>query len=72
MGKNLDLVDMLGLPAILKCPHCGAEIESDYDDHDVQCSTEYDKGHWTIERTCDSCEKDFKHEFLLKIEDIKS
>jgi len=72
MGKNLDLIDMLGLSAAIKCPHCGAEIKSDYDDHDVQCSTEYDKGHWKIHRSCGECNKDFTHEFQLRFDVVKS
>ena len=68
MGKNLDLIDMLGLPEKIQCPYCGAEMESYYDDHDIQCSTEYDKGHWKIHRSCNECEKDFTHEFRIHIE----
>lgn len=70
MGKNLDLVDMLGLPKTIVCPYCKAIKESYYDDHDVQCCTDYNKGHWKIHRDCEECGKDFYHEFKIEIKDL--
>jgi hypothetical protein len=71
MGNNVDLTDMLGLPETIECPHCGAKIESYFNDHDIECATIYERGRWTIRMYCDQCEKDFKYEFQLKIEVIK-
>lgn len=69
MGTNINLIDMLGLPETIECPHCGAEINSHFNDHDVECATTYEKGHWTLSAMyCDQCEKDFKYEFQLKVE----
>lgn len=68
MGKNLDLIDMLGLPEEIECPHCKVKMESYYDDHDIQCSTDYNKGHWKIQRSCEECGENFTYEFKIHIE----
>ena len=71
MGTNINLTDMLGLPEIIECPHCGAKIKSHFNDYDVECSTTYEKGHWTLSAMwCDQCEKDFKYEFQLKVSQV--
>ena len=66
MGLNLDLVRMLGVPKTLLCPQCGKDVETTFDDYDVECGAPNKRsGEWSLRVHCHECEHDFEHEFNL-------
>jgi len=56
MGNNLDLCQMLGAPADLKCPRCRRLTSSFFDDYDVDCGDPNPRsGVWELQVQCTEC-----------------
>jgi len=57
MGLNVNLVQMLGLPKKVECPHCHKMFSPHFDDFDIEC---YEPRRGVIEimgHECPHCEK---------------
>lgn len=65
MGHNIDLIELAGAPEMVKCPHCGMNTDTWYDDLDVECTLPQEK-HYV---RCNHCEKEFftQLEFTVKM-----
>jgi C4-type Zn-finger protein len=68
MGSNLNLENMLGLPKTIECPTCKEKLDTYFNDHDIECGTNYENGCWSISMWCDECCTKFIYEFQIKIE----
>jgi len=69
MGLNVDLIQMLGTPKLVACPRCKAQVETGFDDYDIECGDPNQKvGEWKLRVYCDTCENDFFYEFTVRTE----
>jgi hypothetical protein len=58
MGRNINLVDMVGAPERVDCPACGESTRTLFDDIDVDNScTNPEPGVFVSSRWCDACDK---------------
>ncbi len=62
MGKNLNLIDMLGLPRELICPNCCKKVRQNFDDYDVDDGSNSGNGFWSLHAFCYECEYSWKLE----------
>lgn len=68
MGHNIDLQELMGLPSHIICPKCHKEIETDFDEYDIDCGTPFsDDDVMTLDIQCFECE----HEIEYKVKIIK-
>lgn len=59
MGNNINLCELLGLPEKVKCQRCKQEINSGWDDEDIECGDHTAKdGELTLKVYCPKCEYD--------------
>ncbi len=71
MGLNVNLVEMLGLPTDVVCPHCGVLIPTHFDDFDIECYVPK-KGVIKFEsHECSNCEKPFSVKCKVELTSTK-
>jgi transcription elongation factor Elf1 len=72
MGNNVNLCDMLGLPKKITCPHCNNEIDSLYDDFDIECGhPNPSPGAWSFQQYCPICEHEWVVDFAVEMKGKK-
>ena len=69
MGRNVDLIQMLGLPNKITCPRCRRKIYSDFEEYDIDCGDPNLKpGIWSLDCYCNECDNEWEYNFKVKIE----
>jgi hypothetical protein len=66
MGHNIDLVTLVGLPKYEKCPNCGREVDSNFEEFDIdaqECIKSI-----LQEYECSECDCWFQKRYVIKIE----
>lgn len=69
MGHNLDLIYLLGLPEKTKCLRCKEEIQTRFDDYDIDCGdpeVSKNNGKLVLHVFCNNCEHEFSMQFTIK------
>lgn len=66
MGHNIDLCWLLGLPDKVNCKRCKTEIDTMFDDYDIDCgepNVMNNGGFLTLDVYCNECDHEFKMKF---------
>jgi hypothetical protein len=58
MGMNVDMTDMLGLPAKAKCAWCRRMTHTNFDDLDIESGVNPEPGVFESSGECDHCGKE--------------
>ncbi len=68
MGNNTDLVWLLGLPEKTKCPRCTREVDTYFNEYDIECGDPSFKknGCLKLHCYCDECEYEFYLKFKIE------
>lgn len=71
MGNNLDLVQILGLPATVECPTCTKKIPTNFDDYDIECGDPIlGGGLFKLDGYCQNCKNSYIYKFKIILSDI--
>lgn len=66
MGLNINLVQMLGVPAASTCPTCKKSFDNNFDVYDIECGfPNTKKGTWRLNNYCPYCEHEFVENFIV-------
>lgn len=66
MGLNLDLIHMLNVPTHVTCLKCGADVETPFDDCEVDCpGVNTAPGVWFLGACCGACGHEWELHFIV-------
>lgn len=67
MGAGTNLVRMLGLPEIVKCPKCGDAVVTFFGDYDMDAGDPNpENGVWNLELECHECEHVWEERYVVE------
>ena len=73
MGHNIDMIQMFGLPAEMKCPRCKQVLKNYCDEYDIDCGEPNpEPGKWKLHLYCTECDHEFHFRFEVKIKKVKN
>jgi len=70
MGHNIDLVNLLGLPKEIECPHCSKLTYTGFDEYDIDCGSPgatANGGELVLDCMCCNCDYEFSVKIKVEI-----